>query len=279
MTKLQPLWLFGKVPKFCRRKDVILKMNIFIHGKDARLKFCKEFLLKESKLENREANLFLLPIPTTKDGITINKTEETFEDFIKEVRSGDIVVGYEFPKSAKVKMSCAAVYFIDVARDEKYLAENAELTAIGTLGRILTESDKAPSLLNVAVIGYGRIGQRLVRDLMFFGARVSVFTSKKEVREDLCRLGIAGVDSLSLDATLGGFDFSSFDLVINTAPAKLITSASTESLRSVRVIELASGNNIPDGISYERFSAIPAVMYPKSAAKSLKDSIMRMLGG
>jgi hypothetical protein len=45
-----------------------------------------------------------------------------------------------------------------------------------------------------------------------------------------------------------------------------------------RIIELASGDNIPSGVSYERFGALPAKMYPISAGRVLAESILRMCG-
>ena len=92
-------------------------------------------------------------------------------------------------------------------------------------------------------------------------------------------LGVSGVDSLSIDSSLTSERLSSLDILINTAPARLIGERAAEALSSVRVIELASGDNIPEGINVERLASVPAIMYPASAGAALARSVLRMLGG
>ena len=70
---------------------------------------------------------------------------------------------------------------------------------------------------------------------------------------------------------------SRLDILINTAPAKLIKAELTEALSAVRVIELASGKNFPETIGYETFQSVPCVMYPASAGAALYKSLIRML--
>ena len=264
------------MPNFCRRKEVI-KIKIHISGNDSRLKCCGELIERNMGQVARE--LYLLPIPTSPDGQTINKTKESFLNFSARVCVGAIVVGYEIPRPLRAALVERSAIVVDVARDEEYLSANADLTADGTVGRMLTESRSALCDISVGVIGYGRIGQRLVRDLMFFGSRVTVFTSKKELRDDLALLGVGSVDSMNIEGADADAILGSFDFLINTAPARLLGGESVKTLASVRVIELASGDNFPDGLVYDRFSAIPAVMYPKSAGKVLYEAVARMIGG
>ena len=165
---------------------------------------------------------------------------------------------------------------LDPSRDEEYISANANLTAIGTLGRILTEEHAAPCQLSVGIIGSGRIGSHLARYLMFLGARVTVFTSKSELRRDLAMLGVSGVDSCAL--TDSADRLRDLDILINTAPAALIPKDASVALTDTRVIDLASGTNIPESIHYESWQSVPAAMYPESAGRELYLSIMRMLG-
>ena len=72
--------------------------------------------------------------------------------------------------------------------------------------------------------------------------------------------------------------FSGLDILINTAPAHILSEDYKESLGGVRIIELASGDNIPPGLNYERMAAIPARMYPKSAGYTVARAILRRLG-
>lgn len=249
-------------------------MNIQIYGTDPRLKYCKERLIRESY--RALPDMIILPVPSTRDGVTVNGTDVTVESVVRSAPCGSAIVCYGFPRDLRQIASERAIAVIDVSRDEELLLANADLTAVGTVGRILTEDACAPSGLSIGIIGYGRIGQRLLYILSFLGARITVFTSKKELRKDLCMLGISGVDSTSLEEA-GEESLSSLDILINTAPARLIP-ASFEISSELRIIELASGDNMPPGTVCERFMSVPATMYPKSAGEALAESVLRILG-
>ena len=251
-------------------------MNIITYGTDPRLSFCCELLLECACPYDR--NIVLLPIPTTRDGVGICGTELTFDAIYPNLNSGDMVVGYELPRSVREALSQRGILIADLGRDEEFLSPNAALTSDGTVGRILTESRRAPSDLKIGIIGYGRIGERLLNLLAFLGASVVVFTSKKEVREELGMLSVQCMDTGSFDSEDGLAVLSSLDILINTAPVPLIPDSVCQVLRDKRVIELASGSNIPDGISYERFPSVPARMYPASAGYVLGRAVIRMLG-
>lgn len=251
-------------------------MDINIYGTDARLGFCRNYLMKECV--KGAGRILLLPIPTSKDGKSLHGCKLSICDFIKTCKPGDLVVGYGLSKEFRGELAEIGAVAVDVSCDETYLTENAELTAIGTVGHILTEERAAPSELSVGVIGYGRIGQRITRILMFLSGRVTVFTSKSELREELCMLGVSGVDSLCADSPEVLERLASLDILINTAPARLVSERAREALSSVRVIELASGDNMPEGIAVERMPSVPALMYPASAGAALARSVLRMLG-
>lgn len=251
-------------------------MNIYTYGTDKRLDFCRSYLLKAGL--NDFANITILPIPSTKDEKTVNGTEVSLSEIVEKTQVSDLVVGYALPKSFRSALVSRGAFVVDVSRDEGFLLDNAYLTAVGTLGRILSEEASAPSDLSIGVIGYGRIGERLVSELLFLSAAVTVFTSKTELSRELCMLGVSGVPYSSLADTETQKKLAGLDILINTAPSVLIPSEAVCYLSGVRVIELASGNNFPEGLYYERFSSVPAKMYPRSAGRALADSVMRMLG-
>lgn len=249
-------------------------MDIYTYGQDVRLKYCAS-MLSANPIPSFE-RIILLPIPTTRDGVTVSGGEERLSDITAALLPKDALVCYELPPEAHRDAVMRGAAVVDLSHDEDFLEENAALTAVGCVGRILTEERVAPCGLTVGIIGYGRIGQHLLRILLFLGAGVRVFTTKSTLRRDLQMLGIAGVDSFSVKDSPEE-NFSGLDILINTAPAKVIPESAGEALNSVRVIELASGKNIPDSITYESFPSVPKLMYPESAGAAMYNSVVRML--
>lgn len=274
-------------------------MNIRIYGTDERLGFCRDCLLKKNIRSVR--NIILLPIPSTRDGKTLSgtqktpwelfvphKNEESFSASGEEVKEqsaaceiihpGDAFVGYGIPKDFREYFASLGAYTVDVSLDEKFTEENAALTADGTLGKILTYETMAPKDLSIGIIGYGRIGKRLANLLLFLGSEITVFTTRKELVNELCSLGVSAVFTETLKSADGRKKLSELDLIINTAPARLIDGEALDSLGNTKIIELASGDNFPDGKEILRLPSLPSKMYPKSAGKVLADSVLRMLG-
>ena len=282
-------------------------MNIRTYGTDERLAFCREYLYKKNIRSVRD--IILLPIPTSKDGLTVFSTGKTPEELFGAVGCSDalgargeglvfgestdagneenpdelplfssLVVGYGLPTGFRRFFSERGSCIADVANDENFVSENARLTAEGTLGKILSEEKAAPSELSVGIIGYGRIGKRLLNLLAFLGARLTVFTSKEELVRELCMIGVSSAPSESLSNGTAVKALGELDIIINTAPTRLIGDAELSALSGAKIIELASGNNFPDGTSVLRLPSLPARMYPKSAGKVLADSVLRMLG-
>lgn len=249
-------------------------MEIYTYGQDVRLKYCAS-MLSANPIPSFD-RIILLPIPTTRDGVLISGTEERLCDAVQVLLPKDALVCYELPREMRAEAASRGVTVVDLSHDETFLDANAYLTAIGTVGRLLTDGVVAPCGLTVGIIGYGRIGQHLLRILMFLGARVRVFTTKSTLKSELQLLGITGADSRSLkDSPCEGF--LGLDVLINTAPAKIISENAMEALRGVRVIDLASGKNIPESISHESFPSVPRLMYPESAGEAVYEAVVRML--
>lgn len=248
-------------------------MNIIQFGKSERVRIAASYL--SATAADRGGDLLLLPIPTTRDGVHITGCDVALSALTDRVGKGTVAVGYAIPLSICYALSDAGATVFDAAEDEDFLAENAAITADGTVGRILTESRRAPRDLSVGIIGYGRIGSRLLSRLMFLGARVSVISTRRSVR---LSLGESGVDCRDGDDP---DRFSGLDIIINTAPAPTVSEAELSDLSAngVRVIDLASGKYLPDSPVLEKLSSVPDMMYPESAGRLYADFALRALDG
>ena len=213
----------------------------------------------------------LLPIPTTRDKVHLSGTDKLLCEVFSDVGKGDFVAGYGIKEEDKRAMRKRGAIVYDALDDEEFLCENAEQTAIGALGYILSTTDTAPHDTRFLIVGYGRIGSRLMRQLLFLGARVKVCTG----RENTCiLLGECGVDAHYVERG-APVPLSDTDILINTAPADLSSSFKDGKLPSgLRVIELASGENFKGIEGVERLPGIPDKSYGKSAGSTYFSRIM-----
>ena len=220
--------------------------------------------------------IILLPIPTTRDGVHITGTDKLISDVLLDVECGDFVVGYGIPYEDIEIISAAGGRCFDASKDECFLSENARLTALGTVGYILTSFQKAPERMTFGVVGYGRIGSRLVEMLLYFGAGVRVYTTKNATR---VALGECGIDTSLIRAEACGIDEPcDVDVLINTAPTPLYNTFRNGRIPDgITVIELASGNNFGSTEGITRLMSLPDRMYPESAAKAFYEAIMRAI--
>ena len=204
----------------------------------------------------------LLPIPTTRDKLHLTGTDKLLDEIFDDAKKGDLIAGYGISDEAKLSMRNRGAIVYDALDDEDFLSENAEETAIGALGYILSTSEKTPKDTRFAVVGYGRIGSRLVRLILFLGGNVKVYTGKEKT---CISLGECGINA---ELVLRGEPLPRIDadVLINTAPTDLSGSFPTGKLpKNLRVIELASGENFKGIEGIERLPGIPDKSYGKSA--------------
>ena len=235
-------------------------MEICTFGVGGRQRAC-EAELSEIR-DARYGRLVLLPIPTTRDKEHISSTDTPLEDILPLVGRGVLVAGYNIPDGLGERILSLGGEVYDAALDEDFLLENAEITAEGALGKILCDFKKAPKDLRIGIVGYGRIGQALTRLLLFLGARVKVYTRRESIRLSLAECGVESSHGESLS------DFLGLDLILNTAPAKLLNGEAVEELsKNTVLIDLASGKNFEDGAKVLKLSSVPDTMYPDTAGK------------
>ncbi len=238
-------------------------MNIEIFGESERQRSAKKILSEE---RCGVESIKLLPIPTSKDGVYITGTEILLKDFSSGLKKGDFVIAYGLTESLRNEVLSKGALCYDAANDEDFLFENAYITALGTLGYILTTAKRIPSDMKFGIIGYGRIGSCLTRLLLFLGAGVKIFSSKKLTRIEL---GLYGIDTPDIEVS----DFcdknvSGLDFLLNTAPTNLSYLFPEKRVpEGMRVIDLASGDSFPGVFGVEYLPSLPNRMYPVSAGE------------
>jgi hypothetical protein len=249
-----------------------VSMKIIRLGGGERLKICARAIEEQSYGRALPCeSLIILPIPTTRDGVTICGCGSPLRDLFSFVYRGVAVAGYGIPQAVKDHMSSLGAGVYDAAEDEDFLMENARITAHGALGRIMTETDRDISELSVGVIGYGRIGSNLSELLLFLGARVRIFSGSEN---KIIELAAQGADACGVDSG----SFSDLDILVNTAPKKILSEKMESELLSsgIRIIELASGKNFSSD-EVIVMSSIPDRMYPISSGRMYAKYIIRAI--
>ena len=227
-------------------------MEIITFGVGGRQRECHRIL---SSTLSGEGRLIVLPIPTSRDNKYITDTDRTVEDIKTMLDGSTLLAGYKLPP--ELYRPGSVTY--DASLDEDFLLENAVLTANGTLGYILTHSERDISRLKIGVVGYGRIGKELMRLLLLMGSSPRLYTTREETAVEMGKMGV--------DAEIihNGSGIFGLDILINTAPARLIDTdcVSEETL----IIDLASGRAIDPDERLVRLSSVPDTMYPKTAGE------------
>lgn len=243
-------------------------MIIHSYENGLRADACIEYL-RGAPSANFYENIILLPIPSSRDNKTILNTKVCINELVDALDGGTAVSGYGLPDSFVKAGRDKGALIIDLSYDEQFLLENAELTALAALGIYLGSTKCSLRDTSVGIVGYGRIGKKLTAMLLYLGADVKVFTSRENMRLDLCECGVATAKS-SKDADLCGLD-----VLINTAPAVIFAPDAIPD--GLRIIDLASGENFPGMSGVEKYPSIPAKMFPKSAGRAWGRAVERYL--
>ena len=228
---------------------------------------CTEYLMA-SDIAMRARDIILLPIPSTRDNVTILNTNIYINEVLDDVEDGTVISGYGLPGAFVDAAIARGGRVIDLSLDENFLLFNADLTALCALGIFLANGERAPADVSVGIVGYGRIGRRLTELFLYLGARVRVFSTRRSARIDLGECGVASEES-SEDADLSGLD-----ILFNTAPAVIFRPEKIP--RELRIIDLASGDNFP-GVSVEKYPSVPAKMFPFSAGRAWGRAVERFI--
>lgn len=160
---------------------------------------------------------------------------------------------------------------IDLLKDESYLSENAAITADCTISLIRSKITDPISSHNILIIGWGRIGKFLASKLKDAGCAVTVSARSKSDQCMLKALGHEGVDTTRIAEHL-----LQYDIIINTAPASVLTEADLEGCDPCLKIDLASIKGIAgDDVVWAR--GLPGKYAPERSGKLIAETFLRIL--
>jgi hypothetical protein len=238
-------------------------MKILSFGGGRRMRECERLLSELTA--GLSGRIVLLPIPTSRDKTYITSTDIPISALRRELQEGDLLVGYNIPKELLVE----GISVYDASLDERFLYENALISARGALGYLLTNFTKDIADMRLALVGYGRIGKALLRYLLALGADPLVLTRRREIALELGSMGVRC-------AVIGeDTDLSGLDILINTAPARQIEEESLD--EKTKILDLASGNIFNESKRLTKLASIPDAYYPLTAGRLYAEGVLRHL--
>ncbi len=249
----------------------------------------------------RDADILLLPLPSTRDGRTVNtpfapELSISFDELVSLMRAhpdrllfgGCLPLGLSDAVSA---LADARPRVIDYDTDEALLLRNAYLTAEGALMLAMQESDRSLRGATAAILGYGRIGKLLARLLLSIGMEVTVCARR---RESLQWAATDGCHPMKMgDATRAGGGLfplcCGHPIIFNTVPEQILERELLLRLEpDTLLIDLASppfGAREADaseatqknGLRYLRAPGLPGRYAPRDAGHAIADSVLEVL--
>ncbi len=223
------------------------------------------------------ADVLLLPIPVSRDGVHISRPErEGPEVSLAEVidRAPGRIFGGGFSAGAIAAARRGGREITDLLAIPSFVLENAALTAEAAVAVGMRAAGYSLLGLSVGVIGYGRIAAALTRRLLLLGARVTVFARRPESRLTARLDGAESHDIPALMTCLSGIR-----LLYNTVPARLLSGAVLGGLSDCAIVELASGGgNIGSpredaGVTLTMAPGLPGQYFPKSAGNIIAHTL------
>lgn len=194
---------------------------------------------------------------------------------LEDIEDGATVVMGKCTDEARALAKSRNITLLNIMQDERFQAVNSRLTAEGALMVMIEHSIKSIVDCNVLVMGFGRMGAAVAKLLSKLDISLDIATTSS------LRPAYAFAQHV---VPMSDFDFSPYDIVINTVPLAVVNDADLMSMKKDAVyIDLASKPAINLeyarylGIDADIYPALPAKTCPYSAAKAMQEYISEVI--
>lgn len=255
--------------------------KVYICGFD---KVNEDWGIEQCSIKNAAelGDCFVLPMPLTKDGVSLNAPFSNESLLLKELAANFSARRVFCSMKNKLiaadpKWAGAEIY--DYSIREEFAIANAVSSAEGAIEVAMREYPGTVHGSRCLVAGFGRIGKVLSKMLDGLGAEVIVAARK---RADLALISALGYQALEMSELIS---CPKPDLVFNTAPALIFgAKVLAKMCRDSIVIDLASAPGGVDFDSAQRLGvrtvhalSLPGKVAPKSSGEIIKTTIFNML--
>ena len=230
------------------------------------------------------ADCIVLPLPVTRDGVTLNAPAAAepipLEELFPLFQPGQVMLGGQIPPDLLALGASRGLVMGDYFLREELAVANAVPTAEGALQLAMEHLPVTLHGARVLVTGFGRVGQITAQRFAALGSRVTVAARSPG---QLAMARASGMDPLPLGELTAGV--LSFDLVVNTVPAPLLTRPVLAALPAgCLILDLASQPGGTDfgcakalGLTAIHALALPGKVAPVTAGTAIKEALSLML--
>ncbi|MBR3879661.1 MAG: hypothetical protein IKJ24_06050 [Clostridia bacterium] len=236
-----------------------------------------------------ETAVLLLPLPATKDGITVNLTSPSeyvrISDILHLFRKNEspVLVGGIIPPELVLAANEAGIEVVDFYKSEALQEKNALPSAEGAIMVAMENTDTIIESMSVLVCGFGRIGKILASKLKLLGAYVSVAARRDEVLCEIAMSGFTPIDLRNAEQLSAATNRSA--VIFNTVPVQIFNRQIIDKINGDPLyIEIASspgGIDIPlarsRGIRIIFAPSLPGKYAPATAGKYIFETITDIL--
>ena len=230
-----------------------------------------------------KARCVILPLPAL-DGERLNTPLSALspapEDILDALSPGQLVCGGRMGRELLAAGEARGLRMADYFAREELAVANAVPTSEGTIQIAMEELPVTLHGARTLILGAGRLGKVLARQLTGLGAKVTVAA---RTWSDLAWIDAWGCDAARSDALEGAL--GDFDLILNTVPAPLLTRERLAELKAgCLVIDLASR---PGGVDFQSAAelgvkviwalSLPGKAAPVTAGRAIRDTVYHIL--
>lgn len=241
-----------------------MKQRLFFAAGSAKALTCAAEELEKwgasiAKAPSMDVTHLLLPVPCKME-------EKTLCDLLAKLPKEITVLGGGLDRAELTGYRC-----VDLLKDERYLAQNAMITAYCAIRVAAERLSITWQHCPVLILGWGRIGKCLGQLLKALGAEVTIAARKENDRAMITALGCEAEDITGLDYIL-----KRYRVIFNTVPYPVLPEEQIEHCRKDCVkIELASSPGI-GGDDVISARGLPGKMAPESSGKLIARTVLRL---
>lgn len=218
------------------------------------------------------SDIFLLPVPTTQDGVTVYAPLTERIILISDIEE---MAGERLVLSGNRMLN--VMKCVDYCRSDSYAIRNAVPTAEGAIAIAITHTPFTLWNSRVLVIGNGRVGKIMADRLRVLGCDVTVSARKAS---DFALIEANGMSHIKT-ANIALYA-DEYDIIFNTVDAPVLDYALPH-LAGKLIIDLASTAVVNAeearklGVNYIKAPGLPGKIAPVTAGKILTETVLELI--